>query len=91
MLTYVHPPLTPQMSFPDVQYTQYTMLAVVEMISNEEIDAQRERRWPGRTASTGVSGGPGVRVEFNQWEEESDISDTEGILGGWARASNEAA
>jgi len=69
----------------------YTMLAVVEMISNEEIDAQRERRWPGRTASTGVSGGPGVRVEFNQWEEESDISDTEGILGGWARAVNEAA
>ena len=77
--------------FPDVQCIQYTMLVVVEMISGEEIDAQRERRWPGRTASTGVSGGPGVRVQFNQWEEESDISDTEGILGGWARASNEAA
>lgn len=68
---------------------QYTMLAAVEMISNEEVDAQRERRWPGRSSTTGVAGGPGVRVTFQQWEEESDISDTEGILGGWARARNE--
>jgi len=67
----------------------YTMLAAAEMISGEEIDTQRERRWPGRTDTTGVAGGPGVRVQFKQWEEESDISDTEGILGGWARASNE--
>ena len=74
-----------------MQCIQYTMLTIVEMISGEEIDAQRERRWPGRTDSTGVAGGPGVRVQFNRWEEESDISDTEGILGGWARASNEAA
>ncbi|KAF9652173.1 hypothetical protein BDM02DRAFT_3089827 [Thelephora ganbajun] len=69
----------------------YTMLVAAEMISNEEIDTQRERRWPGRTDTTGVGGGPGVRVQFQQWEEESDISDTEGILGGWARTSNEAA
>jgi hypothetical protein len=67
------------------------MLAATEMISNEEVDAQRERRWPGRAAATGVAGGPGVRVQFNQWEEESDLSDTEGILGGWARPLNEAA
>lgn len=66
------------------------MLAAAEMISGEEVDTQREKRWPGRTDTTGVGGGPGVRVQFQQWEEESDISDTEGILGGWARASNEA-
>ena len=65
------------------------MLTAAEMISGEEIDTQRERRWPGRTDTTGVGGGPGVRVQFRQWEEESDISDTEGILGGWARASSE--
>jgi len=67
----------------------YTMLAAAEMISNEEVDTQRERRWPGRTSTTGVGGGPGVRVEFQQWEEESDISDTEGIIGGWARVREE--
>ena len=67
------------------------MLAAAEMISGEEVDTQRERRWPGRTDTTGVSGGPGVRVQFNQWEEESDISDTEGILGGWARVRKEVA
>jgi hypothetical protein len=67
------------------------MLAAVEMISNEEVDTQRERRWPGRTDTTGFGGGAGVRVQFKKWEEGSDISDTEGILGGWARAPNEAA
>ena len=67
------------------------MLAAVEMISNEEVDTQRERRWPGRTDTTGVAGGPGVRVKFQQCEEESDISDTEGIMGGWARALNKPA
>jgi len=66
----------------------YTMLVAMEMIGNEEVDTQRERRWPGRTSTTGVAGGPGVRVQFNQWEEESDLSDTEGILGGWARPGN---
>lgn len=67
------------------------MLAAAEMISNEEVDIQRERRWPGRTSTTGVAGGPGVRVEFQEWEHESDISDTEGVLGGWARARKETA
>lgn len=67
------------------------MLAAMEMLSNEEVDTQRERRWPGRTDTTGVAGGPGVRVQFQPNEEGSDISDTEGILGGWARPLNEAA
>jgi len=95
-LTYVCslPPshLTPLAFFFDVGCLQYTMLSAVEMISGEEIDTQRERRWPSRSDATGVAGGPGVRVQFLQWEEESDISDTEGILGGWAKAKarNEA-
>jgi hypothetical protein len=67
------------------------MLAAIEMISGEEVDTQRERRWPGRAGNTGVAGGPGVRVKLQQWEEESDVSDTEGVLGAWARAPAEAA
>lgn len=51
------------------------------MMSGDPVDMQREKRWPGRTDTTGP-GGKGVRVRFNANEEDSDMSDTEGVLGG---------
>jgi len=58
----------------------YTFLAAQEMASGDPVDMQREKRWPKRTDMTGP-GGQGVKVQFKPEEEDSDMSDTEGILG----------
>ncbi|KAI1795205.1 hypothetical protein LXA43DRAFT_970852 [Ganoderma leucocontextum] len=53
----------------------YTLEAMISMASGDPLDEQREKRWPNRT----VNGEP--KVEFAEWEEDSDMSDMEGIFG----------
>ena len=47
----------------------------MSMASGDPIDQQREQRWPNRTADNMP------KVEFQEWEEDSDFSDMEGIFG----------
>jgi hypothetical protein len=51
------------------------------MASGDPVDLQREKRWPNRTGEAGPQAPKGVKVEFNSWEEDSDFSDTEGMVG----------
>ncbi|KAF9008985.1 hypothetical protein BDQ17DRAFT_1422162 [Cyathus striatus] len=44
------------------------------MAEGGQIDAQRESRWPNRTAAGGI------HVELKPWEEDPDYSDEEGLL-----------
>ncbi|EJF61210.1 hypothetical protein DICSQDRAFT_136768 [Dichomitus squalens LYAD-421 SS1] len=53
----------------------YTLEAMMSMASGDPLDEQREKRWPNRT----VDSKP--KVEFADWEEDSDLSDMEGIFG----------
>ncbi|KAJ7276492.1 hypothetical protein B0H12DRAFT_1005097 [Mycena haematopus] len=55
----------------------YTLSALRVMASGEPLDTQREIRWPNRTA------GPDVKVQFAPYEEDSDYSDQEGLMGGY--------
>lgn len=48
---------------------------MISMASGDPVDEQREKRWPNRT----VNGQP--KVEFADWEEDSEMSDMEGIFG----------
>lgn len=61
------------------------MLALVSMASGEHIDIQREKRWPNRTLHAGTPSAPqtgaGVKVNFDEWEEDEDFSDQEGVCG----------
>jgi len=59
----------------------YTLLAAIEMASGDPVDMQRDKRWPGRTENAGP-GGQGVKVQFDEQQDESDYSDTEGVMGG---------
>jgi len=43
------------------------------MADGDPVDIQREKRWPNQTPA-------GVKVELQPWQEDSDYSDTEGIL-----------
>lgn len=43
------------------------------------MDIQREDRWPNATDPSAV--GSGLKVKFPAWAEDSDYSDTEGMLG----------
>ncbi len=48
------------------------------MASGNQLDLQREERWPNKTpqAAPGESAvGTGVKVEFNEWDEEYDSDD----------------
>ncbi|KAJ7507915.1 hypothetical protein B0H11DRAFT_1969295 [Mycena galericulata] len=58
----------------------YTLLALREMASGEPLDTQREMRWPNRTGEPGNN--VGVKVQFQAYEEDSDFSDQEGVMGG---------
>jgi hypothetical protein len=51
------------------------------MASGEPLDTQREIRWPNRTGLTGTDSG--VKVQFEPYEEDSDYSDQEGLMGGY--------
>ncbi|TFK75817.1 hypothetical protein BDN72DRAFT_785842 [Pluteus cervinus] len=53
----------------------YTLEAARSMASGGPVDLQREERWPNRTEQQGV------KVKWKPWEESSDYSDEEGILG----------
>lgn len=51
----------------------YTLLSMKNMADGDPVDIQREKRWPNQTPA-------GVKVELQPWQEDSDYSDTEGIL-----------
>lgn len=59
------------------------MLGLQSMASGDPVDMQREKRWPNRTGNnTGIpQAGAGVRVNFEAWEEDDDLSDQEGLFG----------
>lgn len=48
---------------------------MVAMASGDPVDQQREQRWPNRTQEHKPE------VKFQDWEEDSDFSDMEGIFG----------
>ncbi|KAI0774246.1 hypothetical protein C8Q74DRAFT_1269130 [Fomes fomentarius] len=52
----------------------YTLDAMISMASGDPIDQQREQRWPGRTSDK-------PKIEFEEWEEDSEFDDMEGIFG----------
>jgi hypothetical protein len=52
------------------------------MADGDPVDIQREKRWPNQTPA-------GVKVELAPWQEDSDYSDTEGILPRPPRAVKE--
>ncbi len=47
---------------------------MISMASGDPIDQQREQRWPGRTNDK-------PKIEFEEWEEDSEFDDMEGIFG----------
>ncbi len=53
------------------------------MASGNQLDSQRKERWPhhDKTVMPGEPA-PGLKVSFDPFEEDSDYSDTEGILNG---------
>ncbi|KAI0375610.1 hypothetical protein BV20DRAFT_959607 [Pilatotrama ljubarskyi] len=53
----------------------YTLDAMMSMASGDPVDQQREQRWPKRTEDNQP------KVEFKDWEEDSDFSDMEGVMG----------
>ncbi|KIM90889.1 hypothetical protein PILCRDRAFT_811386 [Piloderma croceum F 1598] len=59
----------------------YTLLALKTMASGDPVDLQREKRWPNRTGEGAPHAPKGVKVEFKPWEEDSDFSDQEGMVG----------
>ncbi|KAI5124911.1 hypothetical protein M0805_007339 [Coniferiporia weirii] len=57
----------------------YTLLALKSMASGNQLDVQREERWPNQTeASPGT--GSTVKVTHHPWDEDSDYSDMEGAF-----------
>lgn len=50
------------------------------MASGNQIDAQREERWPNRTEAS-VEAGNTFKVIHKPWELDSDHSDMEGAFG----------
>ena len=59
------------------------MEAMIVMASGDPVDQQREQRWPNRTFTNKP------KVEFPEWEEESDFSDMEGICGPMPRDADD--
>ncbi|EKM80129.1 hypothetical protein AGABI1DRAFT_73024 [Agaricus bisporus var. burnettii JB137-S8] len=47
----------------------YTLEAMIQMAQGENIDEQREKRWPNRTAPGGLE------VEMKPWEEDSEYDE----------------
>ncbi|KZT20365.1 hypothetical protein NEOLEDRAFT_1075745 [Neolentinus lepideus HHB14362 ss-1] len=54
----------------------YTLQALKSMASGDPVDMQREKRWPNHTEGSMT----GVKVQFQPWEENSDYSDSEGLM-----------
>jgi hypothetical protein len=55
------------------------------MASGDPLDIQREKRWPDHTKPAAMPGIAGTNeVMLKPYEEDSEYSDTEGILGGGA-------
>lgn len=49
------------------------------MASGNQLDAQREERWPNHTEPA-PTGAVSMKVKFDPWDEESDFSDMEGAF-----------
>jgi hypothetical protein len=47
---------------------------MMAMAGGDPVDIQREKRWPNHTTQ-------GVKVAFKPYEEDSDHSDMEGVVG----------
>ena len=47
---------------------------MIAMADGDPLDIQREKRWPQQTVQ-------GVKVDLKPWQEDSDYSDEEGVLG----------
>ncbi|TDL29582.1 hypothetical protein BD410DRAFT_780030 [Rickenella mellea] len=58
----------------------YTLLAMKAMASGNQLDVQREERWPHHNKGDVITPGSALKVQFNAWEEEEDYSDTEGVM-----------
>ncbi|KAH8113271.1 hypothetical protein DFH11DRAFT_1856907 [Phellopilus nigrolimitatus] len=58
----------------------YTLLALKSMASGNQLDIQREERWPNQTEGSAETGST-VKVKHNAWDEDSDYSDMEGAFG----------
>ena len=60
---------------------QYTLAALKSMASGNQLDSQRKERWPhhDKVVAPGEPA-PGLKVSFDPYEENSDFSDTEGVL-----------
>ena len=56
---------------------QYTMLALKEMAGGEQLDMQREQRWPKKTGATAESS---VKVQWEDWELDPEYEDTQAVL-----------
>ncbi|KAF8195795.1 hypothetical protein K438DRAFT_1586723 [Mycena galopus ATCC 62051] len=59
----------------------YTLSALRIMASGPPLDTHRELLWPNRTGSAVTNSG--VKVQFEAYEEDSDYSDQEGLMGGY--------
>ncbi|KAL1747721.1 hypothetical protein HDZ31DRAFT_80283 [Schizophyllum fasciatum] len=55
----------------------YTMLCLKEMAGGEQLDMQRERRWPNKTGETTERS---VKVQFEEWELDPEYEDTQAVL-----------
>ncbi|KAL5508312.1 hypothetical protein ACEPAH_5931 [Sanghuangporus vaninii] len=58
----------------------YTLLALKSMASGNQIDVQREERWPGQTEASALLGSS-FKVKHKPWDLDSDYSDMEGAFG----------
>jgi len=58
----------------------YTLEALMEMASGNQIDAQREVRWPKHTEPAAPGTTASLKVNFEPWEEDSDVDELEGMV-----------
>ncbi|EJD01095.1 uncharacterized protein FOMMEDRAFT_141811 [Fomitiporia mediterranea MF3/22] len=63
----------------------YTLLALRSMAIGNQIDVQREDRWPNQTEGTAETG-TSFKVNHKPWDLDSDYSDLEGAFGRPANA-----
>jgi hypothetical protein len=60
----------------------WTLAALEAMARGEAADLQRARRWPQHVPhGPSAPGAADLKVPFRPHEEDSDLSDTEGVLG----------
>ncbi|THH08648.1 hypothetical protein EW145_g2569 [Phellinidium pouzarii] len=58
---------------------QYTLIGLKAMASGNQLDKQRDERWPNQTEGSAETGST-VKVVHLPWDEDSDYSDMEGAF-----------